>query len=180
MSSDKKTKANQQNALKSCGPNPPEGKKIASQNARKHGCYSTQALLADEDRDEYLRLARGVVQHYVPFGAFEDELVKMIIQTLWQLRRANTVDTELFGMYRFYENEERGVGTAFAHDASQGNAFSKLIRYQNHLLRKLVVLKKELSELQSHRSLDANVGPTSTSHAGALQPDLKPVAETQK
>lgn len=180
MNSDKKAKANRQNAMKSCGPKTTEGKKIASQNARKHGLYSTQGLLADDDPKEYLRLARGVDQHHSPVGAYEYELANMILQTLWQLRRANTIDTELFGMYRFYENEERGVGTAFAHDASQGNAFSKLIRYQDHLLRKMVVLRKQLSELQSHRSLDAICGLTSTSEAAVIQTDLKPVAETQK
>ena len=38
---------------------------VSSQNARKHGFYSTQVLLADEDRNEHLRLVRGVVQHPV-------------------------------------------------------------------------------------------------------------------
>lgn len=89
----------------------------------------------------------------MPVGAFEAEYVVSIIQTLWQLRRANLVDTELFAMYRFYENEERGVGTAFANDASQANSFSKLIRYQAHLQRKLSLLKKDLSDLQQRRSL---------------------------
>src|SRR5205809_1917921 len=178
MSSLKKTKANQQNALRSCGPKTAEGKMVSSQNARKHGFYSTQVLLADEDRNEYLRLARGVVAHHSPVGTLEAELVNMIIQTLWQLRRANIVDTELFQMYRFYENEERGVGTAFAHDASQGNAFSKLVRYQSHFLRKLSLLKKDLSELQSHRSLNVVGAAPSTSPPAALQSTLSPSVET--
>jgi hypothetical protein len=153
MSSERKIEANRRNALKSCGPRTTEGKRIASQNARKYGFFSTHILLADEDQNQYFRLARGVVEHHMPVGAFEAEFVVSIIQTLWQLRRANLIDTELFAMYRFYENEERGVGTAFANDASQANSFSKLIRYQAHLQRKLALLKKELSELQDRRSL---------------------------
>jgi hypothetical protein len=153
MSSKKKIEANRRNALKSCGPRTTEGKLIASQNARKYGFFSTHILLAGEDRNQYLRLARCVIEHHMPVGAFEAEYVVSIIQTLWQLRRANLVDTELFAMYRFYENEERGVGTAFANDASQANSFSKLIRYQAHLQRKLSLLKKDLSDLQQRRSL---------------------------
>jgi hypothetical protein len=139
MSSERKIEANRRNALKSCGPRTTEGKRIASQNARKYGFFSTHILLSDEDQNQYFRLARGVVEHHMPVGAFEAEFVVSIIQTLWQLRRANLIDTELFAMYRFYENEERGVGTAFANDASQANSFSKLIRYQAHLQRKLFV-----------------------------------------
>lgn len=94
---------------------------------------------------------RGRTQH--ADRCTEAEYVVSIIQTLWQLRRANLIDTELFAMYRFYEKEKRGVGTAFAQDAGQTNSFSKLIRYQAHLVRKLALLKKELGELQQRRSL---------------------------
>src|SRR6266536_734036 len=107
MNSKERIKANRLNALKSCGPRTAEGKMIAAQNARKHGFYSTAILLHDEDRNQYVRLARGVVKHHSPVGELEFELVITMIQTLWQLRRANIVDTELFQMYRFYENEER-------------------------------------------------------------------------
>jgi len=63
------------------------------------------------------------------------------------------VDTELFQMYRFYEEEQQGVGTAFAHDAIHGNAFSKLTRYQNFLLRKLQAAEKELNRLMAVRAV---------------------------
>ena len=55
----------------------------------------------------------------------EEEQVRTIIETRWQLRRANLVDTELFMMYSVYDGEQRGVGTAFAQDATQGNAFTR-------------------------------------------------------
>ena len=63
------------------------------------------------------------------------------------------MDTELFQMYRYYEGEERGVGTAFAQDASQGNAFSKLTRYQGSLIRILQNAEKALAELKKRRPL---------------------------
>ncbi len=70
---------------------------------------------------------------YSPCGVLEEELVRSIIETRWQLRRANMVDSELFQIYSVYEGQKRGVGTAFAQDATQGNAFTKLTRYQNDL-----------------------------------------------
>ena len=43
------------------------------------------------------------------------------------------------------------MGTAFAQDATQGNSFSKLVRYEAHLLRKVQTAEKELARLQACR-----------------------------
>ena len=142
-------KANRLNALKSTGPKSAVGKMIASRNSTRHGFYSTSVLLPHEDRDEFLRLARRLASAFCPCGVLEEELVRTIIETRWQLRRANLVDSELFQIYSFYQGENRGVGTAFAQDATQGNAFSKLTRYQGFLLRKLRQAERELSDLKT-------------------------------
>lgn len=94
-------------------------------------------------------LGGGLVSAFNPSGVREEELVRTIIETRWQLRRANLVDSELFQIYGFYKGQNRGVGTAFAQDATQGNAFSKLTRYQGFLLRKLHVAEQELSRLKA-------------------------------
>jgi hypothetical protein len=151
MATERQIMANQRNALKSTGPKTPEGKLITSRNATRHGFYSRAVFLPEEDRNEYMRLARGVVSFYLPQTVLEDEHVLIIIHTLWQLRRANIVDTELFQMYRICDGEEGGVGTAFAQDATQGNAFTKLTRYQSFLFKKLELARKELVHLQAAR-----------------------------
>ncbi len=43
------------------------------------------------------------------------------------------------------------LGDAFAHDAATGNAFSKLARYETHLVRTLERALKQLQELQHER-----------------------------
>ena len=149
MTSSKQLQANRQNALKSTGPRSPVGKMIASLNSTRHGFYSTSVLLPQEDREEFLRLARHLVSAYTPGDVLEEESVRSIIETHWQLRRANLVDSELFQIYAFYQGENRGVGTAFAQDSTQGNAFSKLTHYQNFLLRKLRQAERELWELKA-------------------------------
>jgi len=149
MATMKQILANDRNAQKSTGPRSVAGKMIACRNSTRHGLYAVNVLLPDEDREEYIRMARRFVLFCAPSSVLEEEQVKTIIDTRWQLRRANAVDTELFQMYRFYEQEQRGVGTAFAHDAIHGNAFSKLTRYQNFLLRKLQAAEKELNRLRA-------------------------------
>ena len=123
-----------------------------------HGFYATTVVLPSEDQQEFVRFSRRLVGGYAPVGVLEEEQVKAIAETRWQLRRANLVDSELFGIYGIYENEQRGVGTAFAQDATQGNSFSKLTRYQAHLLRKAQTAEKELLRLQSCRQ-SAPVAP---------------------
>lgn len=148
----KQLEANRRNAKRSTGPRTVTGKSIASKNATRHGFYATAVLLPDEDRDEFVRFARRLVEAYRPSGMLEEEHVRTIIETRWQLRRANLVDSELFQIYSFYGGEQRGVGTAFAQDATQGNAFTKLTGYQTFLLRKLTFAEKGLAELQLARN----------------------------
>src|SRR6267154_1363498 len=111
MTTPKKNLANLQNALRSTGPNTRQGKLISSRNASKHGFYSTSVLLPDEDLDEFLRLARRLVSAYAPCGVLEEQQVRTIIETHWQLRRTNLLDSELFQIYRYDKGEKyRGVG----------------------------------------------------------------------
>jgi hypothetical protein len=153
MATEKQSAANRKNALKSLGPTSVLGKMISSRNSTRHGFYATSVVLPDEDHDVFVRFARRLVTVYAPADVLEEEQVRTIIETRWQLRRATKVDTELFQMYRSYEGEERGVGTAFAQDATQGNAFSKVTRYQGSLIRILQNAEKALAELKKRRPL---------------------------
>ncbi len=96
-----------------------------------------------------------LAEWYSPCGVLEEELVRSIIETRWQLRRATLVDSELFQIYSIYQGQNRGVGTAFAQDATQGNAFSKLTHCLSFLLHKLRLAERDLLELkaQSNQAL---------------------------
>jgi hypothetical protein len=149
MATAKQIQANRLNASKSTGLKSLIGKMIASRNSTKHSLYSTTVLLPTEDGEEFLRLARRLVSAYNPCGVREEELVRTIIEIRWQLRRANLVDSELFQIYGFYKGKNRGVGTAFAQDAAQGNAFTKATHYQSSRLRNLRMAEQDLSCLQA-------------------------------
>jgi len=97
------------------------------------------------------------VAQYNPCGPLEEAEVRTAIETRWSLQRTNLVETELYQSYGFYEKEQRGVGTAFAQDATQGNAFSKLARFESHLLKKLRSAEGELRRLRAARGNDENI-----------------------
>ena len=123
MATEKQITANRQNALKSRGPTSVLGKMVSSRNSTSHGFYATDVVLPDEDRDEFYRFARRLITDYNPIDPREAELMKAIIETHWQLRRINQVETELYQIYSFYEGNKCRVGTAFAHDAVSPTLF---------------------------------------------------------
>ncbi len=149
MATEKQIAANRQNALKSPGPTSVLGKMISSRNSTSHGFYASNVLLPEEDRQEFLRFARGLVFAHAPRDTLEAKEVKTVIETQWQLQRANLVDSELFQIFGNYEGQYRGVGTAFANDAGQANAFSKSVRYHGFLIRKLQIAEGKLAVLKS-------------------------------
>ena len=61
-------------------------------------------------------------------------------------------------MYRTYEGADRGLATAFAHDASQMDSLGRLTRYETSLERRFLRLLHELQRLQAVRA-GANVPP---------------------
>jgi hypothetical protein len=184
MATKKQIDANRKNALKSTGPQTELGKKISCRNSTRHGFYATSVLLPDDDPNEFMGLARRLASAYAPRGILEEEQVRTIIESRWQLRRANLVDTVLFLMYRFYDGEERGVGTAFAQDAAQANALSKLARYQGALIRKLQNEEKELTRLKLIQPMSQPgqepEGARQNSNVSAAQMHLEPAGQNSR
>src|SRR5438270_12553739 len=71
----------------STGPVTDEGKAISSQNARTHGCTSTQLLLPHEDPAEWEALQTAWLRDYSPDCDTFRELVLAAAIAQWFLRR---------------------------------------------------------------------------------------------
>ena len=71
----------------STGPKTEEGKGISSQNARTHGCTSTQLLLPHEDPAEWEALKAAWIRDYSPDCDTFRELVLAAATAQWFLRR---------------------------------------------------------------------------------------------
>ncbi|OQK17256.1 hypothetical protein AU255_05020 [Methyloprofundus sedimenti] len=86
-------KANQTNAQKSTGPVTEEGKKTVANNALKHGLFSKQLILKNENETDYQLLHNGLQCELKPVGTLEQSLVERIAVTLWRQRRLVNSET---------------------------------------------------------------------------------------
>ena len=90
--------ANQANAQKSTGPLSIEGKQKVAGNALKHGLFSKNLLLTDEDPLAYYQLLEQLQTELRPIGRLEQTLIERIAVSLWRqqgLVRAETATVEL-------------------------------------------------------------------------------------
>jgi hypothetical protein len=171
MTSDRKAKANRQNALKSTGPKTPEGKVAVRHNALKHGLLAEEVLLPGEDEEALRGLSEHLRAELQPVGYLEDLLVERIIAAYWRLRRLGRVEAGIF-TYKYYgtlsealemeamqEANTTMLGHTFVSDANQGNAFSKLSRYETAIERSLYKALHELQRLQAARRAEGSVQP---------------------
>src|SRR5215210_8171116 len=116
MTSDKKTQANRQNALKSTGPKTPEGKAAVRRNALKHGLLSQEILLPGEDEEALRDLGEHLRNELQPAGELENLLVDRIIASYWRLRRVGRVEADIFAWELYGELAERARQKARTHE----------------------------------------------------------------
>jgi hypothetical protein len=111
QTSERKKRANRQNAQKSTGPKTEQGKGYSRMNAYKHGFFAnaifhTAPLLGDEDRDEYNNLFLELCEELRPVGKLEEIQVETIVTCLLQLKRVHQ-----------FETSERTIGHCEVYDA---------------------------------------------------------------
>jgi hypothetical protein len=75
------------------GPRSQRGKLIASQNARKHGIFSSVMRLTSESRAAYEELLKGLNEHFQPVGTLEEILVEKLAVLVWRYRRLVATET---------------------------------------------------------------------------------------
>lgn len=91
MTSDKQTRANRRNALRSTGPKSNEGKAAVRHNALRHGLLSRDVLLPGEDEAALKELGERLRDELQPVGELENLLVDRIISSTWRLQRLGRV-----------------------------------------------------------------------------------------
>jgi hypothetical protein len=89
--SERKLKANKENAKKSTGPSTSRGKAYSRRNALKQGLFIRQITdfeALGEDPQEYEDLQNGLWRHYQPVGRAEEIEVERVALCYWRLKRA--------------------------------------------------------------------------------------------
>ena len=88
---------NRRNALKSTGPNTPEGKERTRNNALKHGMCALELALPSEKADAVQNDFNQWIDHYQPVGPAEFSLVEDIAKAVLRLRRCARHEAAVVG-----------------------------------------------------------------------------------
>jgi hypothetical protein len=87
MATDKQIAANRLNALKSTGPQTPEGRAAVRLNGVKHGLYAETLVLPGESESEFTSLLESYEAEHQPATPTEEALVQQLTMAMWRLRR---------------------------------------------------------------------------------------------
>lgn len=96
MTSQRQIEANRANAKQSTGPKSIEGKSVAAKNAIKHGLLAKDAVLPDENYEDYVSLLSGLTEEFQPSGVIETSCVGRIANSLWRLGRIGRLEAGLY------------------------------------------------------------------------------------
>ena len=114
MATRKQLKANQDNARKSTGPRSVAGKFMASKNSLKHGLLSRTIILPNENQDEFQELSYELGQSFQPIGRLEEELLAMMVDDIWRLRRVSRIEASILTRNIFLEKAKRAEDRAWS------------------------------------------------------------------
>jgi hypothetical protein len=113
MSSQKQIEANRRNALKSTGPKSDEGKAQSRMNALRHGLTAAQAVLPNEDENDYEKFREGMLESYAPEDSAELAIVEELVNANWRLLRLHRVETQYWDhVGGSYNRGDQGVAEA--------------------------------------------------------------------
>ena len=148
--------ANRRNAQKSTGPRTAEGKAVSARNATSHGLLSAEALLPDDDGATFEAFAGALRAELAPGGELEALMVDRVVACAWRLRRAISVESELFerNRYSYVERADEGLGAAWFRGGS-AERFVTLSRYEAAIERSMFKALHELQRLQAARNGEA-------------------------
>ena len=77
----------------STGPRTEEGKQRSSRNSLKHGLFARTILVPGESREEFDRHLAGYREEYKPETPTEDDLVRLLAETVWRRNRIPALES---------------------------------------------------------------------------------------
>ncbi len=156
--------ANRANALLSTGPRTPAGLARSSRNAVKSALTGRTVLLPTDDVEEYAAFLAGFQQDLAPNGLAECELVQMIVDCFWRLRRIQALEFALYAhghqqfedAFQDHPEESRYDMIVLQTHMTYEKQFRNWQIQENRLDRKRSKALAELKELQAGRNQDAS------------------------
>lgn len=157
MASQRQLEANRANAMKSTGPNTPEGKAAVAGNAIRHSIWAKVEVLPDlESQMEWEDHLAATVADWAPQGYMEEVLTEQVALLLWRLGRVARFEREAIAV-------SREIGDWDAVDEDMGRAGTSNLRHDS-----LAEIDEELDA--SPRRIEA-LGRLMEMPEGELVPD---------
>ncbi len=134
------------------GPKTPEGKKLASLEALRHGLTGQMVVMPTEDLEAYKRHFASFVFEYEPQGATESSLVQALADSSWRLNRVANLETNLLTLTAAFAPDPISSATEMA--AAIGThvkALANLSMHTQRLSRQFEKTVTQLRDLQKTR-----------------------------
>src|SRR6185437_14460805 len=128
MSSQSQIDANRRNAQLSTGPQTAAGKQISSQNSFRHGLASAKVVLPHEDPAAFEELKNSLLDENKPAGTTEHELVSLLANAMWRLKRAQRVEDVYMEQTLGESSSDEALAALISSTNDQG--FTKIERYR--------------------------------------------------
>jgi hypothetical protein len=96
VTSFRQIEANRRNATRSTGPITEAGKQRSRQNAIRHGLSAETVVGVLEDVEDYKGFEAAIIADFNAETAVERELVLRLASLLWRIRRATSIEAEIF------------------------------------------------------------------------------------
>lgn len=152
------------------GPRTARGKAASSRNATKHGLLAKDVVIPGESSREFDNFIQDLRRDLDPVGAVEEELVEIIANCMWRLRRARRIETSILTL-RYVQlyfpqkspgpdwtKDEKSLGIVY-HGAQEGDdgaaaKIAAVMRYETTSLRSMDRALDRLEKLQTGRVVD--------------------------
>src|SRR5210317_1408877 len=181
MATKAQIKANKANSKKSTGPRTAKGKKAVSKNAVKHGFFTREEVVRDEDQAAFDLYREAMLDEMAPVGVMESSLAERIVSLAWRLRRAERMQDQalkiqiksdmLYLVTRqiqwsfrdfkglpqeetYPEDDHRSVGRAARNDIASYRVLDRLMLYERRIENSMHRTMKELRILQAARKAE--------------------------
>ena len=141
MASPAQQLASIQNSRLSTGPNTPEGKATASQNAITTGLFTARDFIREDEYEEYSEMSQSIYAQLSATGPIEAAYAAEIVSASWRLRRCEKLEIS----DEYTEAAERRIERA---RASAHNALRRSLA--------------ELRRLQTERQIRNEIYPEGT------------------
>ena len=163
MATKRQIEANRANAKKSTGPRTLNGKQVSSQNSRKTGIFCKQALLPEEDGEEFARLRAEYYDEWTPLGATERLLVERLVVLAWRMARCSRDESGMIDALRYLPKGKGGIAAAYLRDARNGDSLGRVVNTEAASFKSYTATIHTLQKLQETRSkrhTPSGQGPT--------------------